>query len=78
MHPLFEPMQKPQLPIIDVRNAPDFKHIFGANAYAVCLTLTSLEIHDRPDCSGLLLAARFRLADHPRFSPPRTAVAAIP
>src|ERR1700733_12602680 len=68
MHPLFEPMQRPQPAIIDLRNAPDFKHILRAHAHAVCLTLTPLEIHDRADSSRLLLAARARLVTHPRFS----------
>src|ERR1700722_15532510 len=70
MHPLFEPMQRPQPAIIDLRNAPDFKHILRAHAHAVCLTLTPLEIHDRADSSRLLLAARPRLATHPRFPAP--------
>jgi hypothetical protein len=56
MHPLFEPMQGPQPPIINLGNAPDLKHILRANANAVALTLTPLEIHDRLDCSRLLLA----------------------
>lgn len=58
MHTQLETMHETETQIIDVLDAPDLKHILGADIQTIALTFATFQVDDWRNHARLLFAVR--------------------